>query len=133
MTKPTLLFVCTHNAGRSALAAALARQQADDRAVVMSAGVDPAETASAGTIASLAEIGIDDSAHVPMKVTEDLVRNATVVILMKPGLDLPKVEGVTFETWDLPNPQGWEAPAIRPLRDHIGDRVTDLLERVAPA
>lgn len=61
MTKPTLLFVCTHNAGRSALGAALARQQAGDRAIVLSAGVDPAETASAGTIASLAEIGIDDS------------------------------------------------------------------------
>lgn len=67
MTTPTLLFVCTHNAGRSALGAALARQQAGDRAIVLSAGVDPAETA---TIASLAEIGIDDSAHVPAKVTE---------------------------------------------------------------
>lgn len=133
MTKPTLLFVCTHNAGRSALAAALARQQAGGRVVVLSAGVDPAETASAGTIASLAEIGIDDSAHVPMKVTEELVRNATVVIAMKPGLDLPKVEGVTYETWDLPNPQGWEAPAIRPLLEHIGSRVTELLDRVARA
>lgn len=133
MTKPTLLFVCTHNAGRSALAAALARKQAGDRAVVLSSGVDPAETASAGTIASLAEIGIDDSAHVPTKVTEELVRNATVVISMKPGLDLPQVDGVVYETWDLPNPQGWEAPALRPLRDHIGDRVNDLLDRVAPA
>ncbi|CAB4735234.1 MAG: heat-shock protein HtpX [Actinobacteria bacterium] len=133
MTKPTLLFVCTHNAGRSALGAALAREQAGDRAVVLSAGVNPAETASAGTIASLAEIGIDDSAHVPTKVTEELVRNATVVISMKPGLDLPEVDGVAYETWDLPNPQGWEAPAIRPLRDHIGDRVTELLDRVAPA
>jgi arsenate reductase len=61
MTKPTILFVCTHNAGRSALGAALAREQAGDRATVLSAGVAPAETASAGTIASLAEIGIDDS------------------------------------------------------------------------
>ncbi len=132
MTKPTLLFVCTHNAGRSALGAALAREQAGDRAVVLSAGINPAETASAGTIASLTEIGIDDSAHVPTKITEELVRNATVVISMKPGLDLPQVDGVTYETWDLPNPEGWEAPAIRPLRDHIGDRVNDLLERVAP-
>lgn len=131
MTRPTLLFICTHNAGRSALGAALARQQAGDRAVVLSAGVDPAETASAGTIASLAEIGIDDSAHVPTKVTEELVRDATVVIAMKPGLDLPRVEGVRYETWDLPNPQGWEAPAIRPLRDHIARQVEELLDRVA--
>lgn len=132
MSKPTLLFVCTHNAGRSALGAALAREQAGDRAVVLSAGVDPAETASTGTVASLAEIGIDDAAHVPTKVTEELVRNATVVISMKPGLDLPHVDGVAYETWDLPNPQGWEAPAIRPLRDHIGNRVMELLDRIAP-
>lgn len=132
MTKPTLLFVCTHNAGRSALAAALARQQAGDRVIVRSAGVDPAETASAGTIASLAEIGIDDSAHRPTKVTEQLVREATVVISMKPGLNLPQVDGVTYETWELPNPQGWEPPAIRPLRDHICARVEQLLRTVDP-
>ncbi|WP_426244964.1 low molecular weight phosphatase family protein [Nocardioides sp. LHG3406-4] len=132
MTKPTLLFVCTHNAGRSALGAALAREQAGDGAIVLSAGVAPAETASAGTIASLAEIGIDDSAHVPTKVTEELVSNATVVIAMKPGLDLPEVDGVQYETWDLPNPQNWEAPAIRPLREHISRQVEELLDRVAP-
>lgn len=131
MTKPTLLFICTHNAGRSVLAAALARQQASDRAVVVSAGVDPAQTASAATIASLAEIGIDDSAHVPIKVTEGLVRNATVVIAMKPGLDLPLVDGVTYETWNLPNPRGWDVEAIRPLRDDINLRVADLLRRHA--
>lgn len=131
--KPTLLFVCTHNAGRSALGAALARARVGDRANVISAGVAPAETASAGTIASLTEIGIDDSGHVPQKITEDLVRSATVVVSMKPGLDLPQIDGVAYETWDLPNPQGWEAPAIRPLRDHINDRVADLLDRIAHA
>jgi protein-tyrosine-phosphatase len=130
-TKPTLLFVCAHNAGRSALAAAVARQQAGDRAVVLSAGTTPAETPSAGTIASLAEIGIDDTAHVPTQLTEDLVRQATVVVAMKPGLPIPQVDGVTYETWDLPNPQGWEAPAIRPLREHISQQVADLLERVS--
>lgn len=133
MTAPTLLFVCTHNAGRSALGAALARERAGDRAVVLSAGVDPAEAASAGTIASLAEVGIDDSAHTPTKVTEELVRNATVVISMKPGLDVPQIEGVAYETWDLPNPDGWDVEAIRPLRDHIDGLVADLLLRVRPA
>lgn len=48
---------------------------------------------------------------------------------MKPGIDLPKVDGVTYETWDLPNPQGWNAQAIRPVRDHLNDRVADLLNR----
>ena len=126
-TKPTLLFVCAHNAGRSALAAALARQQAGDRATVLSAGTTPAQTPSAGTIASLAEIGIDDTAHVPTQLTEDLVRSADVVVAMKPGLPIPQVDGVTYETWDLPNPHGWEAPAIRPLREHISGRVKDLI------
>ena len=130
MTKPALLFVCTHNAGRSALGAALARRQAGDRVVVLSAGVAPAETASAGTIASLAEIGIDDSAHVPTRLTEELVAASTVVVAMKPGLDVPQIEGIAYETWDLPNPEGWDVDAIRPLRDHIDGRVSALLKRV---
>lgn len=130
MTKPTILFVCTHNAGRSALGAALARRQAGDRVVVLSAGVAPAETASAGTIASLAEIGIDDSAHVPTRLTEELVAASTVVVAMKPGLDVPQIEGIAYETWDLPNPEGWDVDAIRPLRDHIDGRVSVLLKRV---
>ena len=131
--RPSLLFICTHNAGRSALGAALARHQAGDRADVASAGISPAETPSEGTIASPAELGIDDTAHVPTQLTEDLVRKATVVIAMKPGLKLPHVEGVIYETWDLPNPQGWDVDAIRPLRDHINDRVADLLTRHATA
>ena len=129
MTKPTFLFVCTHNAGRSALGAALARHHGGERAVVLSPGVAPAEAASAGTIASLAEIGIDDSAHVPTQLTEELVAASTVVVAMKPGLDIPQVEGVTYETWDLPNPQGWEAAGIRSLRDRIDGLVTTLLDR----
>lgn len=127
--KPTVLFVCTHNAGRSALGAALAREQAGDRATVLSAGMAPAEKPSEGTIASLAEIGIDDSGHVPTKISEDMVRQADIVVAMKPGLDLPQIEGVAYETWDLPNPEDWEADALRPLRDHIQERVAELLER----
>lgn len=127
--RPSLLFICTHNAGRSALGAALARHQAGDRAEVASAGIAPADQPSEGTIASLAELGIDDTGHVPTQVTEELVRNATVVIAMKPGLGLPHVHGVSYETWDLPNPDGWDVEAIRPLRDHINDRVADLLTR----
>ncbi|KAB2810986.1 low molecular weight phosphatase family protein [Pimelobacter simplex] len=128
--KPSLLFVCNHNAGRSALAAALARHQAGDRVTIRSAGLNPADTPSAGTIASLAEIGIDDTAHEPTKITEEIVAASTVVVAMKPGLDIPQVDGVVYETWDLPNPQGWEAPAIRPLREYINDRVAELLARL---
>lgn len=130
MTKPSLLFVCTHNAGRSALGAALARHRGGDTVTVASAGVAPAETASAETISVLAELGIDDSAHVPTKITEDLVGASTVVIAMKPGLAIPQVDGVTYETWDLPNPDGWGIGAVRELRDAIDTRVTDLLSRL---
>lgn len=129
MSKPTFLFVCTHNAGRSALGAALAREAAGEGATVLSAGVAPAEKPSEGTIASLTEIGIDDSGHVPTQLTEDLVRSADVVVAMKPGLAIPQVAGVTYETWDLPNPEGWDADAIRPLRDHVQERVASLLDR----
>lgn len=93
MTKPSLLFICTHNAGRSALAAGLARHQAQGRAEVGSAGAAPADGPSDVTIASLAEFGIDDSGHTPTEVTEELVRNAPIVVSMKPGLDLPQVDG----------------------------------------
>ena len=133
MTKPTILFVCTHNAGRSALGAALARHRAGDDIEVRSAGVAPAETASAETISVLAELGIDDSGHIPTKITDDLVRESAVVIAMKPGLDIPQIEGVTYETWELPNPEGWGVAAVRNLRDHIDERVADLLTRVERA
>ena len=131
--KPTVLFVCTHNAGRSALGAALAREAAGDRATVLSAGVAPADEPSEGTIASLAEIGIDDSDHVPTKITEEMVRQADIVIAMKPGLAIPQDEGVTYEIWELPNPEGWEVEELRPLRDHIQERVTGLLDRAGAA
>lgn len=130
MTKPTLLFVCTHNGGRSALGAALARRQAGDQATVLSAGMAPADEPSDVTIATLAELGIDDSDHIPSPVTDALVASSTVVVAMKPGLALPQIDGVTYETWDLPNPAAWDVDAVRPLRDHIESLVTELLGRV---
>lgn len=127
MTTPTVLFVCTHNAGRSALGAALARHRAADAVDIRSAGVAPAETASADTISVLAELGIDDSSHVPTKLTDEMVTASTVVVAMKPGLDIPQIDGVTYETWDLPNPQGRSLAAVRELRDAIDERVVNLL------
>lgn len=90
----------------------------------------PADQPSDVTIATLAEIGIDDSTHLPSAVTEALVASSTVVVAMKPGLALPQIEGVTYETWDLPNPAAWDVDAVRPLRDHIDGLVTELLGRV---
>ena len=110
--KPRLLFVCTQNAGRS---------------VLDSAGIRPAAAANPVTVASLAEIGIDDSAHVPSAITRDRVARADVVIAMKPGLDLPQVDGVRYETWTLPDPDGWDVESIRSVRDDVDRQVQELL------
>lgn len=125
--KPVVLFVCTHNAGRSALAAALTRHRFADVVTAESAGIDPAQQPSMATIASLAEIGIDDSDHHPSRVAESRVRAADVVVAMKPGLDLPQIPGVRYETWTLPDPSGWDVDGIRGLRDDIDARVQTLI------
>lgn len=125
-----LLFVCTHNAGRSPLGAALARARGADAS---SAGIRPDSGPNPVTVASLAEIGIDDSQHLPSEVTVERVRDVNVVIAMKPGLDIPHVDGVRYEVWTLPDPNGWDVDGIRALRDDIDRRVQELLVDVDPA
>ena len=125
--KPTVLFVCVHNAGRSQLAAGLATARGGDRLRVTSAGLDPEDHVSEEVIASLAEHGIDWSGRTPTKLTAQAVADADVVIALKPGLDLPVVEGVRYETWPLPDPAGWDVDGIRPLREHLERRIAALL------
>lgn len=119
-----LLFVCTHNAGRSPLGAALARARGADAS---SAGIKPDSEPNPVTIASLAEVGVDDTRHVPSQLTVERVREASVVIAMKPGLAIPQVDGVRYETWTLPDPNGWDLEGIRELRNDIDRRVQELL------
>ena len=128
--RPRVLFVCTHNAGRSALASALAAHHAADRIAVDSAGTDPDPRPSPTTIATLAELGIDATAHRPSAVTAERIAAADVVIAMKPGLDLPLVAGVRYETWTLPDPADWDVDGIRPLRDEIDRRVRTLISEL---
>ena len=130
--RPRVLFVCAHNAGRSALAVALARHHAAGRIDADSAGTSPDDEPSASTIATLAELGIDASAHRPSAVTAERVAAADVVVAMKPGLDLPHVEGVRYETWTLPDPAGWDTDGIRPLREEISRRVQTLIAELGP-
>ncbi|CAL8978401.1 Glutaredoxin arsenate reductase [Cellulomonas sp. T2.31MG-18] len=125
--KPTVLFVCMHNAGRSQLAAGLATARGGDQLRVTSAGLDPEDHVSEEVIASLAEHGIDWSGRTPTKLTAQAVADADVVIALKPGLDLPVVEGVRYETWPLPDPAGWDVDGIRPLREHLERRIAALL------
>lgn len=130
---PRVLFVCAHNAGRSALAVALARHRAADRIEADSAGTTPGPEPSASTVATLAELGIDGSAHRPTALTAERVAAADVVVAMKPGLDLPHVDGVRYETWSLPDPAGWDTEGIRPLRDEIDRRVQALAAELTDA
>lgn len=125
--KPTVLFVCMHNAGRSQLAAGLATVRGGDQLCVTSAGLDPADHVSEEVIASLAEHGIDWSGRTPTKLTAQAVADADVVIALKPGHDLPVVERVRYETWPLPDPAGWDVDGIRPLREHLERRIAALL------
>ena len=130
--KPTLLFVCVHNAGRSQLAAGLAALRGGDQVNVLSAGLDPDDRVSAVAMASLAEAGIDRSDQTPTKLTDDMVAQADVVVALKPGLDLPHRDGVRYETWPLPDPAEWDIDGIRPLRDYIDTKVRELLTELPP-
>ena len=128
----TVLFVCVHNAGRSQLAAGLASARAGKHVRVLSAGTEPDQRVDAVALASLAEVGIDRSDHTPTVLADDLLDQADVVVTLKPGLDVAHRQGVRYENWPLPDPQGWDLDNIRGLRDHLDARVTQLLTDLPP-
>ena len=125
--KPRVLFVCVHNAGRSQLAAGLATDIAGTTVDVRSAGTDPEAQVSQVVIASLAEVDIDWTGRAPTRLTRHAIETADVVVALKPGLELPQVDGVRYETWPLPDPAGWDVDGIRPLREHLSERITALV------
>jgi len=126
MSKPIVLFLCQHNAGRSQLGAALMDHRAGDRYEVRSAGMAPAEKINAAGAATLAELGIDTSHRTPRAVTAEDLAEANVVVAMKPGLKLPSEPTGRLIVWSLPDPGEWGADSIRPLRDEIDARVQAL-------
>ena len=124
---PEVLFVCTHNAGRSQMAAALLDHQAAGRVRVFSAGSQPASQLNPAVVAAMAEIGLDISREYPKPLTGDKVRAADVVITMGCGDACPIYPGKRYEDWDLPDPAGLPLDDIRPIRDAIRGRVQALL------
>jgi len=124
---PEVLFVCTHNAGRSQMAAALLDNQAAGRVRVTSAGSQPADQLNPAVIAAMAEIGLDISREYPKPLTTDKVQAADVVITMGCGDACPIYPGKRYEDWDLPDPAGLHLAAVRPIRDDIDRRVRQLL------
>ena len=126
-----VLFVCTHNAGRSQMAAALLDHQAAGRVHVTSAGSQPADQLNPAVVAAMAEIGLDISREFPKPLSTDKVQAADVVITMGCGDACPIYPGKRYRDWDLPDPAGLDLAAVRPIRDEIDRRVRQLLAELA--
>jgi arsenate reductase (thioredoxin) len=128
---PEVLFVCTHNAGRSQMAAALLEREGAGRVRVTSAGSMPADQLNPAVVQAMAEIGIDISREIPKRLTTDQVQAADVVITMGCGDACPVYPGKRYLDWDLPDPAGLDLAAVRPIRDRIVSLVADLLKETA--
>jgi len=126
-TKPAVLFLCTHNAGRSQMAMGFFKHLAGERANVYSGGSEPADEINPAAIAAMAEKGIDITAEQPKQWTIDILEAVDVVIIMGCGDSCPILPGRRYEDWDLPDPAGQTVEAIRPIRDQIEERVQMLL------
>jgi arsenate reductase (thioredoxin) len=127
LTKPTVLFLCTHNAGRSQMALGFFLHLAGDKAVAYSGGSQPAEQINPSAVDAMLERGIDITAQHPKRWTDDMVQAADVVITMGCGDTCPVLPGRRYEEWVLPDPAGQPLEAVRPIRDHIERRVRTLL------
>ncbi|MFE1339813.1 arsenate reductase ArsC [Streptomyces sp. NPDC058733] len=132
LTRPSVLFVCVHNAGRSQMAAAFLTHLAADRVDVRSAGSAPAGTVNPAVVEAMAERGIDISAEVPKVLTTEAVQASDVVITMGCGDACPVYPGKRYLDWDLPDPAGRGVAAVRPIRDAIETRIRHLIEEIAP-
>lgn len=124
---PIVLFICQHNAGRSQLGAALLEHLAGERYTAESAGLAPADEVNAAVAASVAELGMDITDRVPRAVTAADLETADVVVLMKPGLTLPSTPRGEVLEWSFPNPQSWDADAVRPLREAVAAKLRQTL------
>ncbi len=130
--KPSVLFVCVHNAGRSQMAAALLSHLAGDRIEVRSAGTEPADRIHPVVIASMAELGIDITTANPKILTGDAVQSSDVVITMGCGDACPYFPGVSYRDWKLPDPAGQPLATVRAIRDDIAARVRTLITELLP-
>jgi protein-tyrosine-phosphatase len=129
--KPTVLFLCVHNAGRSQMAMGFFQHLAGDRAVAWSGGSEPGIAVNPAAVAAMAERGIDISKEFPKPWTDETVRAADVVITMGCGDACPIFPGKRYEEWILEDPAGQDVAAVRPVRDEIERRVRTLLDELS--
>ncbi|MFE5869228.1 arsenate reductase ArsC [Streptomyces roseifaciens] len=125
--KPSVLFVCVHNAGRSQMGAAFLTHLGAGRVEVRSAGSAPAATVNPAVVEAMREVGIDISAETPKVLTTEAVQSSDVVITMGCGDACPYFPGKRYLDWKLADPAGQGVDAVRPIRDDIEQRVRDLL------
>ncbi|MBD9731404.1 arsenate reductase ArsC [Streptomyces sp. H28] len=130
--KPSVLFVCVHNAGRSQMAAAWLSHLAGDRVEVRSAGSAPADQVNPAAVEAMREVGIDISAETPKVLTIDAVKESDVCITMGCGDTCPVFPGKRYLDWTLDDPAGQGVEAVRPIRDEIKKLVEGLVEEIAP-
>lgn len=125
--RPTVLFLCVHNAGRSQMALGWFRHLAGDRAVGWSGGSEPGSEVNPSAVAAMAEVGIDITGEFPKPWTTEIVQAADAVITMGCGDACPLYPGKRYEDWELADPAGQDLAAVRPIRDEIRGRVEQLL------
>lgn len=130
--KPSVLFVCVHNAGRSQMAAGWLIHLAGDRIEVRSAGSAPADRINPVAVAAMSEAGVDITREQPKILTIDAVRESDVVVTMGCGDACPIFPGKRYEDWKLDDPAGQGIEAVRPIRDEIRARIEKLIEKLLP-
>ncbi len=129
MSRPTVLFLCVHNAGRSQMAAGFAR--ADGRVDVYTGGSEPAEAVNPAAVAAMAEVGIDITDAEPRRWSDADIRAADVVVTMGCGDTCPIYPGRRYVDWELEDPAGRSVEDVRPIRDDIEARVQGLIDELA--
>ena len=131
--RPSVLFVCIHNAGRSQMAAGFLRDLGGDAVEIRSAGSDPGPHVNPAAVEAMAEVGIDISGECPKLLTAEAVESSDVVITMGCGDACPIFPGISYRNWELDDPAGQGIDAVRPIRDEIRSRVQALVTGLLPA
>jgi arsenate reductase len=132
-SRPTVLFVCIHNAGRSQMAAGFLRELGGDAVEVRSAGSDPGPHINPAAVEAMAEVGVDISDQSPKSLTPEAVETSDVVITMGCGDACPIFPGISYRNWELDDPAGQGIDAVRPIRDEIKTRVQALITELLSA
>ena len=128
--RPSVLFLCVHNAGRSQMAAGWLRHLAGDAIRVFSAGSAPADSINPSAVEAMAEKGVDIVGNVPQVWTNEMVEESDVIISMGCGDACPVLPGKRYLDWELDDPAGMGVDSVRPIRDDIEGRVRDLIEEL---